>query len=231
MNEIVDAKESDITDVHLISVTGSFLGPKNDRESRARTYIFEYLKKKYYDTNIKMNTINIDCNDLPMNTYGLAQPLFWIPSLMTNVNCMKYDNVDLILSDISGDPLLLYRTEITNIIESTAKLKYCTDDYNNKVNITKIKTKFIQSFIYKEDIITSLIKSDPELFYHCTTCENYKDESDNCGVCDKCKEIIQALKSVISDADTDAEVKKICEAYLYDKFKMIYKVLVDKVHN
>ena len=212
------------TEINLVSIEANFSGSKTDREKETRKKLIDYWKRKY-SIKINCSTIKIDVSDLKVKTtIGLLQPLFWLPSLLTSLDLVNYDCIDILFSYILGDQSLSVKENIDNIINNTLNIAvmdtvdaYFTE-YNCKDIKAKVNTAYPLSHISKEDLLLDLIRLDQYVFENCTTCEN-SGPIDFCGFCKPCFTLKQSLNNILSYGAISAEERSIINKKLsqFDK--------------
>lgn len=210
------SKNDKESEVNLISLDATFLASKAEREKQAREKLLNYWKAKFYDQKINYYELKIDVTKFSINSCktGLSQPQFWLSSLVSTIDYTRYEEIDVMMSYISGDQAIVYHHEIEKIILHTSNLAY-TAFASMPFEILKkpkVNVLFPLSMACKEYIINHLIIDDEFVFENCTSCENQKD--DNCGECVPCKCLRSTLINLINDKSTSPEVKYVCSIKL-----------------
>lgn len=205
------------SEVNLISLDATFLGKKAEREKHAREKLLNYWKAKFYDQNINHYELKIDVTNFSINSCktGLSQPQFWLSSLVSTIDYTRYEEIDVMMSYISGDQAIVYHHEIEKIILHTSNLAY-TAFASMPFEILKkpkVNVLFPLSMACKEYIINHLIIDDIFVFENCTSCEG-RQEHDICGDCVPCVCLRSTLTNLINDKSTSPEVKYACNIKL-----------------
>ena len=201
LNQIMQEEKS----VTVVSIRSNTL-PKNKilRELEARKRILDYLKTKYY--NCKVTEIGAEINlDSIGSTYGLAQPLLWLPFMQMLVMSGDYE---LNFSYICDDQATIHMDDFKKILEYSKHFQY--NDKNISIN-------FPLRYYHKKDIINKLVKQDKFLFENATSCEGVKDKQ-FCGECIPCKCLKSTLIDLYCDNNTSEENKEYYKNFLKDKF-------------
>ena len=177
LQEIKNNHQEEEVSLNLISAKCSFSGNKSEREHYARNRLVEYWRSKYYANVINYSELKIDTEDFRIKNNGLLQPLFWLPSLLTNIDTTStFSDIYILFSYIEGDQALFYSSEIENIVRSI--LKFNTDNYSYGHYEPNVQIMFPLKYTRKPDIITRLI-------------ENYGTITDK--VRQKCREMLEVL--------------------------------------
>lgn len=218
LQELDSNKETNI-EVNLISVDATFLGSKANREKEARNKLLNYWKAKYFAINIIYSELRIDINTFSVKSQlsGLVQPQFWLSSLLTAIDLVRYDEVDILFSYILGDQALYYRHEIEDICRKTIEISFTTKYLPPRLkhaDMPKIDIRFPLAFIEKHELLSMLIYDDLFVFENSTSCEDYSSEEDLCGKCIPCKHLKQALNTIANSDNIDEKVKSISNNYL-----------------
>ena len=200
LNKLMKTEE----ELTIVCIKSNMLSPyKVSREEIARKRILDYLTAKYYNCKVTILDAEINING-GCNNYGLAQPLMWLPFMCVALT----DDTELNLSYICDDQATIHMQDFQKIIEISSHFQ------NNK-NIT---VDFPLRYLYKRDIISSLVREDKFLFENATSCEGWKEEKDFCGKCVPCKCLRSTLIDLICDDEVTEADKEYYKKFLKDKF-------------
>ena len=217
LQEIKNNHQEEEVSLNLISAKCSFSGNKSEREHYARNRLVEYWRSKYYANVINYSELKIDTEDFRIKNNGLLQPLFWLPSLLTNIDTTStFSDIYILFSYIEGDQALFYSSEIENIVRSI--LKFNTDDYSYGHYEPNVHIMFPLKYTRKPDIITRLIEDDEFVFDNSTSCEGYEDNSWNkynvCCECVPCKHLKESLLIIENYGTITDKVRQKCREML-----------------
>lgn len=203
-------------DVHLVMVEPNFSGAKVAREVEARTKLIEHWRNQYKDYDnleIVEHKLKIDMTEFPWGKIeGLAQPLFWLPALMSTINYADTRQQHIYICNIAGDDELVRLDSIRNIIYESARLCYYPDAINDNVwgGVSEpfvehrdkvcmedfIKVHFPLALHSKTKIIDFMVSNYREEFELATTCECFNEIPNGhktCGLqCNTCKDLFSA---------------------------------------
>lgn len=202
-------------ELYVMHVSASFTCNKAARERKSAYDIIGYVKAKFprIANRIHEYNINIDIGRLPHNVCGLAQPLFWLPSLL--VGLPDRDDMKIFFSYIGVDQDTAMMTELQQIVNSTYAV--------GKMGFTLPSLEFPFKLLMKPDIISLLITLDREIFELCTTCEDpfgVTDKKEPCGECVSCQDIKMAIIYLIADPGTPSEIKDFCKEFMKIEYAM-----------
>ena len=217
LQEIKNNHQEEEVSLNLISAKCSFSGNKSEREHYARNRLVEYWRSKYYANIINYSELKIDTEDFRIKNNGLLQPLFWLPSLLTNIDTTSaFSDIYILFSYIQDDQALFYSSEIENIVRSI--LKFNTNKHSYGHYEPNVHIMFPLKYTRKPDIITRLIEDDEFVFDNSTSCEGYEDNSWNkynvCCECVHCKHLKESLLIIENYGTITDKVRQKCREML-----------------
>ena len=202
-------------DVHLVMVESNFSGAKVAREVEARTKLIEHWRNQYKDygnLEIVEHKLKIDVTEFPWGKIeGLAQPLFWLPALMSTINYVDTRRKHIYICNIAEDDEMIRVDSIRNIIYESARLCYYPDKINDSIwgedepfveKRDKVRTEdfisihFPLATFMKPKIIEAMLHNYRDEFKLVTTCEYYDELPEGhktCGLnCKPCRDVFSA---------------------------------------
>lgn len=194
MKECNDSKEFD--GVTLVTVVNKLTGePKLVRENKSRVQVQAYLESLY--PTIPVDTYQIELNTPYTSIFGnistkynkgLAQPIFWVNSIMPMINS---DDV-VRFGYLKGDDAMVHHHEITQMMELGTKIQ----------NGKSVKVEFPLRQLGKFDVLLRIMADYPAIMDLAISCEGMEYINNPCSKCTPCRHIKSALVEIaVSDLD------------------------------
>ena len=188
---------------------------KNERECKARNRIKDYIKTRFPDNIVQYREIIVKTDDDASFNEGLVyfgQPLLWSLTVIPFLE----DNSRLLFGYILDDHLSTckFYSPFNSLLYSA-----------NELCCKQLTFDFPLITVSKKEIINALLLNYPEIFDYMTCCEN-AGGIDNCGRCQPCDKLKNALLSLSLDVHNN--LSDLAKLKLKDKFGL--EVYVKNIH-